>query len=589
MATTTTLGKSLSLLRTPCCRPALHSTRKLTLVAQTPAAQNADLRVTFFCNKFNSLSQRVFVELSKRNHAVKVFEVDKDNEMDNKSIQEQSDIIICPFLTKRVPENVWRCKQPPCLIVHPGIEGDRGLYAIDWALEKQLPEWGVTVLQADQEMDMGDIWSTKNFPTTRPDISTVTKSSVYQNEVTEKALVGVLEAIDNFKNKRAARPLNYNDPAVKGVLHDRMLKKHRTVFWEKSAEEIANVVRMCDSQPGSIATIGGEQFRAFGAHVEKGSLSFRNAKPGDIVGHRHGAILAQTGDGLLWLSHLKKDKLKLPASAYTQNLLRDTPAIPAPSYELPYGTYPQTFQETWTTVSPEGVGYVYFNFYNGAMGTDQCKRLVGAIDTLKRDPRVKVVTFMGGHNYFSNGIHLNEIENSSDPAQASWENINGINDVVKAMFEMPKPTISAVNGNAGAGGAMMTMASDMVWAKKGAVMNPSYKSMNLYGSEYHSYFLPQRVGKVKAKELLAGSSPLHSSDALEFGMFDQVFGDGVADFRSLVEEQAKKVAVDNTPKPHKPPSYMKDLQQCRESELAQMAIDFQSEAYKVSRKAFVLH
>ena len=221
-----------------------------------------------------------------------------------------------------------------------------------------------------------------------------------------------------------------------------MVKKDRTVLWDRPADEIANLVRMCDTQPGSIATFNGSgdnpTYRAFGAHVEKDNISFPNAKPGDIVGHRNGAILTKTGNGLLWLSHLKLKKLKLPAMSYVTKHIPQLPVMPEPAFELPYGTYPQTFQDTWTTVSPEGVGYVYFNFYNGAMDTQQCERLVKAINSLKYDQRVKLVVFMGGHNYFSNGIHLNVIENSADSAQESWENINGINDVVKAMFSMPK-------------------------------------------------------------------------------------------------------------------------------------------------------
>ena len=182
-----TITKFQSLLR-PHYRNALNLTacRDLTLVQQTPPKKDTDLRITFFVNKFNSLSQRVYVELAKRNHAIKVFEVDNDCEMDNKSIQGQSDLILAPFLTKRIPETVWKCRDTPCLIVHPGIEGDRGMYAIDWALQKGLTEWGITVLQASQEMDMGDIWSTKNFLLNRSDVSTVTKSSIYQMKSQKK-------------------------------------------------------------------------------------------------------------------------------------------------------------------------------------------------------------------------------------------------------------------------------------------------------------------------------------------------------------------------------------------------------------------
>ncbi len=41
--------------------------------------------------------------------------------------------------------------------------------------------------------------------------------------------------------------------------------------------------------------------------------------------------------------------------------------------------------------------------------------------------------------------------------------------------------ISAVRNGAGAGGAMMPLASDLVWLQKDVVLNPSYKNMGLYG------------------------------------------------------------------------------------------------------------
>lgn len=46
------------------------------------------------------------------------------------------DAIVAPFLTKRVPERLWRNNETcPVLIVHPGVRGDRGVSSIDWALK----------------------------------------------------------------------------------------------------------------------------------------------------------------------------------------------------------------------------------------------------------------------------------------------------------------------------------------------------------------------------------------------------------------------------------------------------------------------
>lgn len=46
------------------------------------------------------------------------------------------DAIVAPFLTKRVPERLWKNNNNcPVLIVHPGVRGDRGVSSIDWALK----------------------------------------------------------------------------------------------------------------------------------------------------------------------------------------------------------------------------------------------------------------------------------------------------------------------------------------------------------------------------------------------------------------------------------------------------------------------
>ena len=62
--------------------------------------------------------------------------------------------------------------------------------------------------------------------------------------------------------------------------------------------------------------------------------------------------------------------------------------------------------------------------------------------------------------------------------------------------------IAGLRGNAGAGGAMLALAADHVYARSGVVLNPHYRSMgDLYGSEYWTYTLPRRVRQRRALEL----------------------------------------------------------------------------------------
>ena len=110
----------------------------------------------------------------------------------------------------------------------------------------------------------------------------------------------------------------------------------------------------------------------------------------------------------------------------------------------------------------------------------------------------------GGRDFFSNGIHLNVIEAAADPAEESWANINAMNDLVEAVLTTTdRLVVAAVGGNAAAGGAMLALAADEVWCRRGSVLNPHYRLMGLSGSEYWTHTLPSRVGPETAERLAA--------------------------------------------------------------------------------------
>ena len=167
-------------------------------------------------------------------------------------------------------------------------------------------------------------------------------------------------------------------------------------------------------------------------------------------------------------------------------------------------------------------GYLYFDFYNGATSTEQCRRLRDAYLAARARP-TKVIVLMGGRDFFSNGINLNTIEAADDPADESWRNIVAIDDfVLEILHTMSHLTVAALRGNAGAGGAMMALAADFAYARSGAILNPHYRSMGgLYGSEYWTYTLPRRVGQEMAIALTEFCQPLGTRAAAELGFIDR--------------------------------------------------------------------
>ncbi len=107
------------------------------------------------------------------------------------------------------------------------------------------------------------------------------------------------------------------------------------------------------------------------------------------------------------------------------------------------------------------------------MSTEQCRRLREAYRYARSRRQTKVIVLMGGADFFSNGIHLNVIEAADDPAEESWRNLHAINDVVREIVETDSHlVISALAGDAAAGGVPFALAADHVFAREDVVLNP---------------------------------------------------------------------------------------------------------------------
>jgi putative two-component system protein, hydrogenase maturation factor HypX/HoxX len=313
-------------------------------------------------------------------------------------------------------------------------------------------------------------------------------------------------------------------------------------------------IHAADSAPGVLDTIDGEEYYLYGAHEES---ALRGSIPGEIIAQRHGAICRAAVDGAVWISHLKRKNVakepflerlqshrkafdfKLPAAMVLGDALKDVPNSPI---DLLYRGTNKTFKEIWYEES-NGVGYLHFDFHNGAMSTEQCHHLRDAYQFAVAQP-TKVIVLMGGTDFWSNGVHLNVIEAADSPADESWRNINAIDDVVHDIVNTPTHLIiSAVWGGAGAGGAIMTLAADQVWAREGVVTNPHYKTMGLYGSEYWTYLLPKRIGPGRALELTEHPLPIGMTKAKSIGLVDAILSDEFDEFHAQVRERAEELAV----------------------------------------------
>jgi putative two-component system protein, hydrogenase maturation factor HypX/HoxX len=506
------------------------------------------MRVLLISSSYNGLCQRVHVKLDHLGHDISVTLALSAEDVRKAVNLFQPDLIICPFLKEKIPADVY--SKHHCIIVHPGIRGDRGPSSLDWAIMDNEQEWGVTALQAVEEMDAGDIWSSQTFK-----MRFASKASIYRREVTRAAVKAVLATIAHIEQGGfVPEPLDYSKPEVRGRLRPLMKQTDRHIDWSvDNVETIIRKIHAGDSFPGVLDTINGQEYYLYGVHEE---YQLQGWQPGEIIAQRHGAICRAAIDGAVWISHLKRkagEKLpfykrffskeqvldfKLPAVRLLGDYLLEVPESPI---ELLYMGNAKTFREIWYEEENQ-VGYLHFDFHNGAMDTDQCRRLRDAYRLAVARP-TKVLVLMGGTDFWSNGIHLNIIEAADNPANESWRNINAIDDfVLEVIMTQNKLTVSAVWGGAGAGGAMALLAADKVWVREGVVFNPHYKTMGLYGSEYWTYLLPKRVGPVKALELTETPLPLGMEKAKAIGYVDEILSDDYDEYRAQLTAKAEALA-----------------------------------------------
>ena len=498
------------------------------------------MRILLIASAYNSMTQRVHAELADVGHEVSVELALGDEVMRDAVRRYDPDLVVAPMLTRAIPADIWSAR--PCFIVHPGPRGDRGPSSLDWAIMTGAERWGVTVLQANADMDAGDIWASVEFA-----MPGGSKSSAYRTEVADAASHAVRLAVTRFAGGRyRPEPLDYGRPDVTGRCRPPCRQADRRIDWAaEPTETVLAKLHAADSSPGVLDEIGDTEYYLIGGHPD----DELRGQPGTVLARRDGAICRATRDGAVWIPQLRPRPVpggpgtfKLPATLALRGSpggsLDGVPEVLAP-LTLPPGR--RTYRQIGYRESG-AVGYLEFCFPGGAMSTGQCRRLLAAYRYAQSRP-VKVIVLGGPRDFFANGIHLNVIQAAGDPAAESWRNINAMDDLVQAILtNTGQLTVAALAGNAAAGGLMLALAANRVWCREGAVLNPHYRLMGLHGSEYWTYTLPRRVGASEADRLTQACLPVTPGPALRSGLVDRVIADDAAGFRAQLAAWAQRLA-----------------------------------------------
>ena len=463
------------------------------------ATPGRHMRLLLLCHAFNSLTQRLWVELNARRprRLGRVRRQRRGHRGGGRRCggPTRSSRRTCGAGSPRASGGGIRC-----LVVHPGIVGDRGPSALDWALHEGVAEWGVTVLRANAEMDAGDVYATARFP-----LRAATKSSVYRNEVTEAAVAAVREALAKLAAGIAPTPPAAWPPARDATpavtAEPATPASHATSHLAREARRAASgdrspPDRRCPGRAGSAAP-------ADDAGRPRAGLDLRRHRDGPAPPSRR-RRLPRRPRRSCWECRCccstrtpTRRRAACPArssAATTARSCAPRSTAPCGSATSGAGTTPMRSscprRRCWATAStacprcrrrrcPATPGRpsatrstatsacCTSRSTTGPSSTAQCEALRAAFLAATARP-VRVLVLAGGPDFWSNGIHLNAIEAAAEPADESWRNINAMNDLVHAIVTADRQlTVAALQGNGGAGGVFLALAADRVWARDG--------------------------------------------------------------------------------------------------------------------------
>jgi crotonobetainyl-CoA hydratase len=147
-----------------------------------------------------------------------------------------------------------------------------------------------------------------------------------------------------------------------------------------------------------------------------------------------------------------------------------------------------------------------------------------ALEEAQHDPEVRAVVITGaGDKSFCAGADLKAIsrrENLYHPDHPEW----GFAGYVHHFID--KPTIAAVNGTAFGGGTELALASDLVVADERAQFGLPEVKRGLIAAAGGVFRIVNQLPHKVGMELLLTGDPLSASDALEWGLVNQVVKDG---------------------------------------------------------------
>ena len=191
-------------------------------------------------------------------------------------------IIFVPKAARDIPTHGSICFHPSVLPKH------RGPSSINWPIIGGATKSGLTFFWPDDGLDEGEILLQKHIDISPDD----TLGTVYFEKIFPLGIEATLEAIALVK---AGNPPRIVQDDSLATYESWCRKADAEIDWSKSADDVYNLIRGTNPQPGAWTTHDGNELKIFDSAKVDAS-----GKPGEVIAvSDEGITIAASGGGIL--------------------------------------------------------------------------------------------------------------------------------------------------------------------------------------------------------------------------------------------------------------------------------------------------
>jgi len=216
-----------------------------------------------------------------------------------------SDLCVMAYVLLFVPEEALNVPKYGSIQYHPSLlPWHKGPSSINWPIIMGKEKTGLSIFWPDNGLDTGPILMQKEVEIDADD----SLGSIYFNSLFPMGVDAMIESIELVRDGNAPREVQDPDD---GSYEGWCRKDDVQIDWSKGSDEVYNLIRGANPQPGAWTTFNGNEVKIFDSRKADGS-----GEPGTVLSLDDNGAVVATDDGAICVIKVRADAGKLATAEY---------------------------------------------------------------------------------------------------------------------------------------------------------------------------------------------------------------------------------------------------------------------------------